>query len=392
MYMRIRYSFPKMIGGAVTRSAARAAAPTPVEEKRPPTPPEEKKPPPPSDEEKKTVAIPEIEEEPEEDEEEAAPIDTKTYLKELADELHKPVRHKYPTRKVFARHMNETWAMDLADMSHWKNENDGYTYILMVIDVFTRWAAARPLKTKTGAEVLAAIKDVVEERKAKPEFIWCDEGKEFINKEITKWRDANNIGLYHTYGRGKAVIVERLNRTIKTMMWKKLTSVNSHHWVPLLPKLIEKYNSSTHGTMKMTPDEASSDPDAVDKVWKKKRKEQPLPSTPKYKVGDQVRVSRSKGVFEKGYDVGWSRETFIIASVNNTQYPTVYQLKDRHGEPIHGSFYEQELQKAKNADILLIERVIKERGKGAKKELYVKWLGYPESSNSWIKASATTAV
>src|SRR5690606_25149267 len=49
----------------------------------------------------------------------------KTYLKDLAKELHKPVRHKFPTRKVYVQRKDQTWSMDLADMSTWKRENDG---------------------------------------------------------------------------------------------------------------------------------------------------------------------------------------------------------------------------------------------------------------------------
>lgn len=220
-------------------------------------------------------------------------IDSKQYLKDLSVELHKPVRHKFPTRKVFVNSKDQTWSMDLADMSTWKSENDGYTYILMIIDVFTRWAAARPLKTKSAAEVLAALKDVIEESGRKPQLFWVDEGKEFLNKEMKGWRTTNDVGLYHTYGRGKSVIVERLNRTIKTMMWKRLTADNSHQWVDLLPKLIAEYNDTVHSVMKVTPNKASADPELVAKVWNKLRAKQASKAKPKYKVGDIVRISRT---------------------------------------------------------------------------------------------------
>ena len=76
--------------------------------------------------------------------------EAKDYLEQLAKELHAPVKHKFPTRRIFASKPNEIWAVDLADMSTWKDENKGYTYILMIFDVFTRWATARALKTKTN--------------------------------------------------------------------------------------------------------------------------------------------------------------------------------------------------------------------------------------------------
>ena len=81
-------------------------------------------------------------------------LKVKEYLADLAKELHKPVLHKFKTRKVYVQRKDQTWGMDLADMGTWKEENDGYTFILTIIDVFTRWADARPLKTKSGKEVL----------------------------------------------------------------------------------------------------------------------------------------------------------------------------------------------------------------------------------------------
>ena len=78
-----------------------------------------------------------------------ADVTKEQYLKTLAMELHKPVKHKFPTRMVFVAGKDNTWGMDLADMSHWKDENKGTNWILTIIDVFTRFAWARPLKTKT---------------------------------------------------------------------------------------------------------------------------------------------------------------------------------------------------------------------------------------------------
>ena len=313
-------------------------------------------------------------------------IDTTAYLHNLADELHKPVRHKFPTRKVFFRAKDQTWCMDLADMSHWKDENDRYTFILTIVDGFTRWAAARPLKSKSATEVLAAVKDVVAESGRRPLQFWCDEGTEFLNKEMTKWRKENSIGMYHTYGRGKSVIVERFNRTLKTIMWRTLTANNSHAWVEILPKLIETYNETEHGVLKMSPNYASSHPEAAAEVWNRVRKKEDrkIPKS-KFKVDDVVRVSRTKGVFEKGYDAGWSREEFKIAVVLPTNPPT-YQLQDYNGEEIKGSFYEQEMQIVTEPGTFLVDEVLKERGKGDKKELFVSWLGWPSKFNSWIPA------
>ena len=65
--------------------------------------------------------------------------------------------------------------------------------------------------------------------------------------------------------------------------------------------------------------------------------------------------------------------------------PPVYLVKDDHGEILEGTFYDEELQKViKTDDVYKIETILKKRKKGRKDQYLVKWLGYPESFNSWI--------
>ena len=65
---------------------------------------------------------------------------------------------------------------------------------------------------------------------------------------------------------------------------------------------------------------------------------------PKFKAGDQVRISKYKTVFAKGYTQNWSKEVFVVTKIKNT-VPWTYVISDLNGEPIAGTFYEKELQK-----------------------------------------------
>ncbi len=66
--------------------------------------------------------------------------------------------------------------------------------------------------------------------------------------------------------------------------------------------------------------------------------------SPKYKVGDKVRVSKLKHIFEKKYTPNWSTEIFTITRVVKTK-PITYHLKDYQGQPVVGGFYEEEIKK-----------------------------------------------
>ena len=69
-----------------------------------------------------------------------------------------------------------------------------------------------------------------------------------------------------------------------------------------------------------------------------------IKKNPKFKVGDNVRISKYKNVFAKGYTPNWSEEDFINNKIKNT-VPWTYAISDLNDEEITGSFYEKELQK-----------------------------------------------
>ena len=83
----------------------------------------------------------------------------------------------------------------------------------------------------------------------------------------------------------------------------------------------------------------------------------PQKQKPKYNLGDYVRISKKKGTFEKGYTPRWTEEVFKVVEILHTT-PVTYKLKDLNDEEINGTFYEPELQKAKQ-QVYRIEKVYK---------------------------------
>ena len=62
-----------------------------------------------------------------------------------------------------------------------------------------------------------------------------------------------------TFNEGKAVVIERFNRTLKDIMWKYLTANNTRFYLDALDQMVKNYNDKVHSTIKMTPKEASKD-------------------------------------------------------------------------------------------------------------------------------------
>lgn len=99
----------------------------------------------------------------------------------------------------------------------------------------------------------------------------------------------------------------------------------------------------------------------------------------KFKLGDLVRISKYKHLFEKGYTPNWTVEVFKVQRIQSTNPPT-YFLVDMNGNDIRGAFYAEELRKTEYPKLYLVERILKRKGK----QLYIKWLGFDSSHNSWI--------
>ena len=102
-------------------------------------------------------------------------------------------------------------------------------------------------------------------------------------------------------------------------------------------------------------------------------------------IGVFVRIRVPWIPLRKGYVGNWTEEIFRIIDFRPRTPPT-YKIEDLNGDPIEGIFYEPELQKVKPdlAGYFKVEAVIRQRKRKGRKEYFVKWLGYPESFNSWV--------
>lgn len=299
--------------------------------------------------------------------------------RQVIDELYRNARRNYQRRKVIMHGVNDTYQIDLVEMIPYTKFNKNFKYILTVIDIFSKYAWAVAVKTKSSKDVTIAMSKILETGNI-PRNIHSDRGKEFYNSEFKQLINRFNINLYSTYTSLKASIVERFNRTLKTKMWKQLHLNGSYKWIDILPQLIETYNNTKHSTIKMLPIKAHTNNMRIQQqllrtVYSYKNEMK----LAKFKVGENVRISKQKHQFEKGYTANWTGEIFTIHKVQQTA-PITYLLRDYKGEQIAGAFYEEELQIVKFPNVYIIEKIIKRRGD----QIYVKWLGFDDSHNSWI--------
>lgn len=301
----------------------------------------------------------------------------------LVDELHRAARKNFNRRQVEMRGICDTLQADLVEMIPHAKNNRGMKYILVVINIFSKKAYARPLKDKSGEKVSQAMNSILSSIKHPIKNLHVDMGTEFYNSRMNAILRKYGIKIYSTYSTKKASIVERFNRTLKNKMWKRFSLNGSYRWVDMLESLVSEYNSSKHRTIKMKPNDvnASNETQLLNTVYKRKwlitNKSQP-----KFRIGDHVRLSKYKHIFEKGYTANWTVEVFKIKKIQYTN-PITYKLIDLHDRDVEGTIYTEELQLAKNPEVYLVEKILQRDGNKS----YVKWLGFDSTHNSWIDES-----
>ena len=165
--------------------------------------------------------------------------------------------------------------------------------------------------------------------------------------------------MYTIHKEGKSVVAERFIRTLKTKIYKYMTSISKNVYIDKLDDIVNEYNNTYHRTVKMKP------VDVKYNTYINFRKEV-NDKDPKFKVADHVRISKYKNIFANGCTQNWSEEAFVIKKVKNTVTWT-YIINDLNSEEIIGIFYEKEQQKT-NQPEFRIEKVIKRKGD----KLYVK--------------------
>ena len=106
--------------------------------------------------------------------------------------------------------------------------NKGIRFLLCVIDIFSKYAWVVPLKDKKGISIAKAFQSILKQSNSsrKPNKIWVDKGSEFYNASFKKWLQDNDIVMYSTNNEGKSVLTERFIKTLKSKIYKYLTSVS----------------------------------------------------------------------------------------------------------------------------------------------------------------------
>ena len=224
----------------------------------------------------------------------------KDLTKIFIDEIYsKPPVRNYPTNKITYNYIDEIWSIDFADFSDYKTSNNkGFRYIFIVIDNYSKYLWAIPLKNKYSQTITNEFSNILIKSKRKPVKIGSDRGTEFYNSIFRNLLKSKSIQQYSRYTDKGSSIAERVIRTIRNLLKKPVFEKGNANWLSELPSVVKKYNNTIHHSIKMTPNQASKK--SNEKLVYSNLQDRRRKLNPKYKLGQLVRTADIKRVFSKG--------------------------------------------------------------------------------------------
>jgi hypothetical protein len=307
--------------------------------------------------------------------------------------LQRPARRPRKRVRVVVSGIDNQWDADLADMSSLSRFNGGIKYLLVVIDIFSRFLWVQPLKNKTAKEVVEGFKHILQSsRKCKK--LRTDKGSEFTNKIMKEYLKNQNIYFFTTQNSDtKANYAERVIQTLKSRIYRYFTKNRTKRYIDVLNDFVQSYNNTPHTSLgNVTPKDVTKANEAD--VWAfqylKPVKTKSFKRIPfQLKVNDMVRISHENAIFKRAYNEQFSKEIFKVAQRSRMQGIPMYKIKDFSNEAIRGNFYGSELQKVEKDEnaLWIIDKKIRKRTVNGKVEYLVSFEGWPSKYNMWVSAS-----
>ena len=291
--------------------------------------------------------------------------------------------------RVIVTGLYDQYDADIADMQRFANANDGQNYLLVVIDVFSRYMWVEGLRTKSYLNVERALQRIF--RRARiPRRLRTDEGLEFTAPGMKPFYSHFNITHFVAMGDHKANYAERAIKTIKSKIFRYMNHMNTNRYKDVVPALVHSYNFTWHKGINMRPADVTFNNEKA--LWWKqyhpKNRFHEGPQTPpfQFQVGDYVRIPMVSTVFTREYNARWGKEIFVVSDRFRRQGINVYKVEDQDNETVYGTFYEAEMQRVSqdNNNTWEVNQILRVRGVPPNREAYVSFRGWPAFYNRWM--------
>lgn len=272
------------------------------------------------------------------------PDDVREFDKEIVS---KPATTKTVRRTWVGHAPDMYWVGDLIDFSSIKDYNEGYSYILVFVDLYSRFVYMVALPAKTADYCIDGLKYCIDVYDRRPTFICFDEESGVCGSAMGEFLKKEGIKLYHPHGKFKAVIAERYIRTFKELISERFTRTRKN-WINFYEDICNKYNNTPHRHLggKITPYDVY-----VEGVYYKEDEDQEeIARRPVLEIGDKVRVKINKNFLplkKRSLLNNWSYDIFKVSKIDEKHEPTGFKLKRlTNEEPYFSAQYNKEINDA----------------------------------------------
>lgn len=294
-------------------------------------------------------------------------IDNELVKQDAKERTQRRTAKHLTTRKWIGDFPNNVWAVDLIDFHNDKTINRHFSYILVAVDVYSRYAFAVPMKSKNTAAIKHALQETFNQAKQvinhpasqpKPNRIASDE--EMGLKALDTWLETNNIIHYIAQGKYGAAIAESFIKTFKEDLAYYVTKEKRNYWINHYQNILHDYNHRIHTALsnkdqeghliKQTPFDIYTsqtnynENDEPHKIKPKDKKEV-------FHEGDIVRFKYNKSLMplqKKSLMPNWSKDLFKVNDTSNQPLPYGYRLTrlTRRSQPTGFPQHKQEINNA----------------------------------------------
>ena len=214
---------------------------------------------------------------------------------------------------IVAFHPQERVQMDLVDMTNYSKQNRGYGWILLIVDVFTRYVWAYMIQRKDVSSVEGALSLYI--KKYHPWILMSDNESAFRSQIVQELMKEEHVE--HTMvdvGDHKALgVIDRAVKTIKDAIFKYMHARNTTRYIDELPRMVKAYNETPNGgILNIAPAEADTKENtSALQIENYKKEKVNQKNRLVFHEGDHVRIRNKKGTFERSYDTKYGEQLVI---------------------------------------------------------------------------------
>ena len=326
-------------------------------------------------------------------------IRLKRYLSQFSGySLFKPRRISKQTRRYVSERVGHSVEIDLMSLARFAKYNNNVSWLLVCIDIFSRFVWVTALEDKRALTVVKALDAMFKTMKFFPQKIHSDLGSENTSAVMRNYLKKNHIQQTFAMQSTHGARVERIIGSLRGLFRRYREQNNTYSFVKAIPDLVRSYNSRIHSSIGVPPMSVNAYNSGYIADFEYRNWVDRVDKPYEYSLHSLVRIALQKNVIGDKYDTPFSEQIYEIFFRGRSDHVNIYRVQSCDKSEVLGTFYAAELSPVDGKEAIYhIDNFIREevRGRGRNKEVFVlvSWKGFPNKQcNSWIKKSSVVSV